>query len=70
MEPELPLLVNNGVASVAATRIAHNAVGILGKEVNHLALTLIAPLAADYRIGRHDFPYCIWLRPKGVYQKA
>ena len=49
VQGELPVFVYDGVARVAAALIADDDVEVLGEQVHHPALALVAPVYADYR---------------------
>jgi len=47
------------VTGVVSTLVAHNDIELLGKQVNNLALTLIAPLGTNHGYNfRHEFLIC------------
>lgn len=49
VQGELPVFVYDGVARVPAALIADDDVEVLGEQVHHPALALVAPVYADYR---------------------
>ena len=53
---EFAAFVHHRVTGVIAAGVADNAIGFTGKVIDHLALTLVAPLSSDYGISRHCAP--------------
>ena len=47
LQNELPIAHHHGVAGVGAALVAHDDVGLLGEDVDDLALAFVAPLGAD-----------------------
>jgi hypothetical protein len=56
MEDEFLLPDHNGMAGVVAPLVACHDVGMLAKDINDLALTLVAPLGSDDSENGHEIP--------------
>ena len=67
MELELVALADDRVAGVVAALEAHDDVGLLGNQVDDLALALIAPLGADYDNAWHGAG--LWLGGQAIRLK-
>ena len=53
MQRKLPIVVDDGVARVAASLIADDHVKVLRQQIDHAALALVAPVDAHDRTGFH-----------------
>ena len=78
MKLKLSLVVDHRVPGVGAAAITDHCGDVSGKVVDDLPLAFVAPLTADYRIGRHAAPRKFTVSPslkisrakaKGQYSK-
>ena len=58
---EYAFVVDNGMPRVVSSLITHYQVGVLRKIINHLALSLVAPLRSHYNPCRHN-PFLLFSR--------
>ncbi len=71
VEHRLLVADHQGMAGIVAALVAHHVLGILGVDVDDLALAFIAPLGAyDNHIGHVEFRLLSWLQRKVLGQQS
>ena len=57
MQGKFAVLIDNGMAGIAAALIADNDVIVFGQQIDHASLALVTPVDADdYSISHFGFP--------------